>query len=147
MDSEGGGLRFGVAASAFAHLDEDNDGSSQMQAQVDGVLKWRGLSVNTALYSAWVQPDGPVTDQQFDRMGFHLQFGYMLSEHVQPAVRGAVVAPKGADNDIQELALALNILLHGHKLKWQSDFTATNTDDILAARTRFLLRSQLQWSW
>jgi len=102
-DMAGGGLRFGIGASALMNMDLDDDKSddSAMLAEVDFILKIAGFSTSGAFYLA--QTDGKAALDGSDQtrmlgdkdirkgMGFHAQMGYMISKTYQPVVRYSMV--------------------------------------------------------
>lgn len=102
-DMKGGGLRFGIGASALMNMDLDDDDSSDsaMMAELDFILKIAGFSTSGAVYYA--KTDGETatasTDQTRmlsgkairDGLGFHAQAGYMIAKKYQPVIRYSMV--------------------------------------------------------
>lgn len=142
VDLEGGGLRFGVGASGQVDFDADRDNDSQIRGEIDAILKVQGLSSTGGVYVSSVQAGEGFSDRALGAVGFHLQAGYLIAQKVQPAVRIAIVAPDGEDNDQRELALCLGYFPFGHNLKWQTEIAALSSQasDTTDAR----VRSQLQ---
>lgn len=139
-DLEGGPLRFAAAGSLLVGFDGDGGDDGRIQGQIDGIAKLQGLSLSAALYLAFAQGGGGFADQSYAAIGGHVQGGYMISEHLQPAVRYAVVAPDDLDAT-HELAAGFSFYRHEHKLKWQSDIAllGASLTDAVAFRTQLQL--------
>jgi hypothetical protein len=145
VDLEGGDLRLGVGASGQVDFDADRDDSSAVKAELDAILKVHGFSATAAGYVSSRQAGEGFGDRALDKLGFHVQGGYLFGGKYQIAARYAVVAPDTVDDDTREIAGVLGYFASGHNLKWQTDLAAlssqaTNTTDLR-------LRSQLQFAF
>lgn len=119
-DLEGGAPRFGVAAAGLFDLDADGDDESFASGAVDVMLKFRGLSLSSALYAGSRQ-DGPRwSDQRFGAFGHYTQLGYVIARRFEPVVRYAFILPGGGGNDQHDVAGGLNVFFRGHAFKWQT---------------------------
>jgi hypothetical protein len=143
-DLEGGPLRFAIAASTLAELDVDDDGASATRHQLDGVVKVAGLSASAAVYLSTAQDGAGFADQRRDAVGLHVQVGTMLSDVLQPALRYALVDPRGGSNTLHEITAGLSLFQLGHSFKWQTDVSwlGSGAGDARADDVR--LRTQLQ---
>ena len=143
-DFDGGGLRFGVAASVETHFDADNDDDSLLKGEVDYVVKLHGLSVTGGVYHTSEQDGSGFGDRANGDGGAHFQFGYLILDKYQPVIRYGIVDPRhlGTDDIEEEFAFGINVYLKEHLFKWQNDLTAlahAETDT-----TDWMLRSQAQ---
>lgn len=143
-DLEGGPLRFAIGGSGLMDLNADGDDSSGIEGEVDYIVKAHGFSTSGAAYVSSAQSGPGFSDQAFQAVGFHLQAGYVIADIIQPAVRYARIAPKGPDNDLQEILGGLSVYFHEHDVKWQTDGGALLSQVPGGGRTDFLVRSQLQ---
>ena len=146
-DLEGGPARFAVGASSLLDLDADGDDVSGLRGEVDYVLKVHGFSTTGAAYASTAQDGAGLGDQSLDSLGFHVQAGYVLGERYQPAVRYALVAPNGADNNEQEIAAAFSVYFFGHNLKLQTDAAALTHEDPQGGRSDYRVRTLLQLAY
>lgn len=146
-DLEGGPLRFAIAASAIIDLDGDKDDASGICSQADYALKVDGFSSTGGVYVASAQSGMSFSDQSYAALGFHLQAGYMIGGRYQPALRYALIAPDGPDNDRQEVLGGMSIYFFNHGLKWQSEAGALLTDTAGNSKSDYLVRTQLQLSF
>lgn len=144
-DLEGGELRFGVAASGLSDLNADQDDRSSVRGELDYVLKVQGFGTTGAVYVASAQNGAKFSDRTLDALGFHLQAGYVFAKRYQPVIRFALVSPKGAHNNTQELAFGLALYAEKHGFKWQTDVAALS-EQVGAGKTdtETQLRTQLQ---
>ncbi len=138
------GFRYGVGATIFADFDADNNDASDWRAQIDWIIKSKGLSTSGGIYVASQQDGSSVVDRDVSALGAHLQASKFLSNTVAPSIRYSIIKPDGADNDEHSFTGGISVFWHQHLLKWQTDITAilaetsgNNTTDILA-------RTQLQ---
>ncbi len=146
-DFEGGGLRFGIAASVETHFDVDNDDDSLLKGGIDYVVKLYGLSATGGVYHTSEQNGPGFGDRANGDGGAHFQFGYLLLKKYQPVIRYGIVDPRhrGTDDLEQELAFGFNVYLKEHLFKWQNDLTALNY--AATATTDWMVRSQAQLSF
>jgi len=141
-DLEGGGLRFGVAASVMSDLapvseDETTGEITRLDAahsaQVDFSLKAHGFASTGEVF---------LNLEEGGAIGAHLQAGYLLGGKWQPAIR-AVYIDRGDDDVHQEVGAALSAYLYKHSVKWQSDVSAVlGSED--GEDTDLIARSQIQ---
>ncbi len=143
-DLEGGPLRWALAGSGQVDFDADDDGVSNTKGELDFSLKVHGFSATGAYYGSTVQGSADFTDQNYLASGFHVQAGYVIADHYQPAVRFAQVARDGADNDEREVAGAFSIYFFKHSLKWQTDVAVVTLEGPAADRDDVQVRTQLQ---
>ena len=145
-DLEGGSLRIAVGASGLAEIDAAGKDDSSVRAELDYALKVQGFSTTGAVYVSSAQSGGGFFDQSFEAIGFHVQAGYVIAGRVHPAVRYALIAKDGADNDLQEILAGLSVYFWGHRLKWQTDGGTMITEDAGGRQSDYLVRTQLQLS-
>lgn len=145
VDLEGGDLRFGVGASGQLNFDADRNDDSQAKAELDAIVKIQGFDATAAGYVLSVQAGEDFGDRALGALGFHVQAGYLIGGAFQPAVRYAVVAPDGDDDDTREIAGVLGYFASGHNLKWQTDLAALSSQ--ASNTTDLRLRSQLQFAF
>lgn len=143
-DFEGGPLRASLGLASFAAFDLDKDDKSSLRGTVDGLLKYEGLSVNAAAFLGSKQNGKHFRNREHEATGFVLQAGYLVTAHVEPVLRYALVSPKGADNDTHELTGGLNVYFYKHALKWQNDIGASVRPGADTTITDYLYESQLQ---
>jgi len=141
-DFEGGGLRFGVAASAMLNLDMDEDKDSNLRAEVDFILKHSGFSASGAYYTKTSQDGDGISDQASERWGAHFQAGYLLAEKYHPAVRYALVDHDGHKQT--EMVLGFSSYYRKHSVKWQTDVAQLATNHGGSTETDYRVRTQLQ---
>ncbi len=142
VDLEGGPLRFGIGGAGYFGFDADRNNDSIVRGQLDAIVKAHGFSTTGAVYVSSVQAGQGFGDRAFGALGFHLQAGYLIAEHFEPAVRVAIVAPDGNNNDERELSLGLNWFPFGHTVAWQTDIAAISAQATDTTNAR--LRTQLQ---
>ena len=141
-DLEGGGLRWGAAASVWLEGDFDDDARATQRAQLDGVVKVARCSFTAGLYVLAAAPSGgdAFADTEIALVGGHVQGGVMVAPRWQLAARTAWVGdvrtrtPMATDQ--RELALAVNFYAVGHDAKLgaairQIDSNASMNDDTL----------------
>ena len=126
-DLEGGGVRFGIGASAQLEFDADGDDDGAVRGNFDYYLKAHGFATTGGLYVASDEDaeTRKFADQKLSATGMHLQASVLLADVLLPAVRYSRVMPDGADNDEQEIIGGLGVLPYGHKFKVQLDAGAT----------------------
>src|SRR5690606_20982965 len=93
-DFEGGGLRFGIAASVETPFDVDNDDDSRLKGGIDYVVKLYGLSATGGVYHTSEQNGPGFGDRANGDGGAHFQFGYLLLKKYQPVIRYGIVDPR-----------------------------------------------------
>jgi Phosphate-selective porin O and P len=143
-DFEGGPLRASLGLASFTAFDLDRDDKSSLRGTVDGLIKYEGLSVNAAGFIGSQQTGKHFRNRELEATGFVLQVGYLVTPHVEPVARYALVSPKGANNDTHELTGGLNVYFYKHALKWQNDVGASVRPGADATITDYLYESQLQ---
>jgi Phosphate-selective porin O and P len=138
-DLEGGGLRYGVAASYRMNprdFDKDASGTLQIQhaAVVDAVVKVSGLGITGA---AAVVKDG----QAKAKFAFYGQVGYMVQpKTLLVAVRLSQV-PEGSEHK-HEILGAVDWLWKGHNWKWMADGGIIHTSGVSTSDLQ--IRTQIQ---
>lgn len=143
-DLEGGPLRFAVAGSVIAEFDADDDDVSSVRGEVDGIVKVEGLSASGAVYVGTAQDGTGFLDQSYAALGGHVQAGYMITGKLQPAVRYAVVAPDGPDNNVHEILGGFSLYQYKHNFKWQTDVGAQLRETADGTAADLIARAQLQ---
>ncbi|MEJ7599734.1 MAG: porin [Kofleriaceae bacterium] len=118
-DLEGGSTpRYGIAASVWLEGDVDDDDRSQQKVELDYVFKHEGFSTTGGFYVMSDQTGAkPLSDQELSFIGFHAQGGYMVTKHVQPVVRYALVHAELAGTDDQEVSVGANYYAFAHDAK------------------------------
>lgn len=145
VDFKGGGLRFAVANSNSIDLDLDDDNRSSFRTGLDAILHYRHMSASGALYFGLVQNGESFTDQKFDKVGFHIQGGYLINNFIQPVIRYAMISAKGEDNDLAEILGGVSLYFFNHNLKWQSDVgVIVDSSPQVGRNANGLLRTQVQ---
>jgi len=118
-DLEGGGLRWGAAASVWVEGDFDENDQSNDKVELDYIVKASGFSTTGGVY-AMTQQAGvhPLSDQELAYVGFHLQAGYMLTKKISATARYSLAAAQ-VDSlpDEHELTLGGGFYPHGHDAK------------------------------
>lgn len=143
-DFEGGPLRASLGLASFTAFDLDKDDKSSLRGTIDGLLKYQGLSINAAAFIGSKQNGKHFREREHEATGFVLQGGYLVTPHVEPVLRYALVSPKGAYNDTHELTGGLNVYFYKHALKWQNDIGASIRPGADTTITDYLYESQLQ---
>jgi len=146
-DLEGGNLRFGIAAGAYATLDMDDNKDAFVKTTVDTMLKVSGFALSGAFFMQMDQDGDSFTDQTMGLMGAVAQASYAIGGQYVPAARFSWIHDDDADTTNQEIAVGFGALFYGHKVKWQTDVAVqmtkigdTSTSDIVG-------RSQVQFSF
>lgn len=118
-DLEGGGLRWGAAASVWLEGDLDENDASNQKVELDYVVKHSGFTTTGGFYGMTAQTAAQTfSSQELAFVGFHLQAGYMVTPRVQLAARYALVDARLDDSkDQQELALGGSFYGHKHDAK------------------------------
>jgi hypothetical protein len=143
-DFEGGPLRASLGLASFTAFDLDQDDKSSLRGTVDGLIKYQGLAVNAAGFIGSKQNGKHFRNREHEASGFVLQAGYLVTPHVEPVARYALVSPNGPDNDTHELTGGMNVYFYKHSLKWQNDVTASIRPGAEKTITDYLYESQLQ---
>ena len=146
-DLEGGPMRLAVGAGVIVDFDADDTDDGELQGELDFVLKNQGFSLDGAFYAVSAQDGTSFGDQTYNRIGAHVQAGYVLDGKLQPAVRYALVDPDGPDNNVQEILGGLSVYFHEHNLKWQTDGGVEIAQIAGGTEKKFLARTQLQLSF
>lgn len=120
-DFDGGPTRFAIGTAGELDLDADDDKASFVRGTLDGVLKAYGFSGSLAGIISSRQAGDDFATRAYEALGLLAQTGYMLSEHVQPALRYTLIAPAGKA-PTHEFAAGANLYFHKHALKWQNEF-------------------------
>ncbi len=137
-DLQGGGWRFGVAASGRVDFDAEATGNNLLAGEVDYVVKAYGFDTTGGLYAqrrvttegatqgatqgATHGDGGARTVSAETDVGGHVQAGYTVGGRVQTALRYAVVAV-GDEGARRDASVAVSVFWRGHALKWQTDGT------------------------
>jgi hypothetical protein len=143
----GAPLRFAVGGGAIAELDADDDDQSSVRAEIDGVVKLEGASASGAIYAGTLQDGAGFLDQELAAVGGHAQIGYAFGKAIQPALRYAMVAPEGADNNVHEILAGVSLYQFAHSFKWQTDVGLQLRETAADTATDAIARTQLQLSF
>ncbi len=135
-------LRFGVGGSVVAAFDHDGGDDGAVVANLDYMLKHRGLTQTSAVYVGVAQSGGSWTSQAYESLGFHAQVGYTLAGKVQPALRYAMILPSQGERT-SEVGVGVNGYWHRDGWKVQADVNRQQT----GAEVAYLGRTQLQLSF
>ncbi|MEE2829353.1 MAG: porin [Myxococcota bacterium] len=148
IDRKGGDFRFAVAGGVMIDFALADSAASSVTGEVDAIFKVRGFSATTALYLGASQDGDDFSSQNLDRIGFHLQAGYLVGGKVQPAFRYARITGLGDEPEVsQELGAAVSVLFWDHNVKWVTDFTALSAESLEPGDSDFRVRSQMQVSF
>ena len=141
-DLKGGPFRFAIGASTKVDGGLDRDGDAgELGAELDFILKVSGFSLSGAAYYDTPLGEG---DASF---GFHTQLGYVIDGRYGLMTRYARMQDLGADGpSVQEIGGAFSLYAWGHKMKWQTDFSALIDSDPGAGTEEltYLVRTQVQ---
>jgi hypothetical protein len=135
-------LRFGVGGSVVAALDNDGGDDGSVVANLDYMVKHRGVTHTSAVYLGMVQDGGSWTSQAYESLGFHTQVGYNIAGKVQPAVLYAMILPSQGDST-SEVGLGVNGYWHKDNWKLQADVNRQQQ----GAEVGYIARSQIQLSF
>lgn len=134
-DLEGGGLRWGAAASVWIEGDYDSDRKSNQKVELDYVVKNAGFSTTGGFYGMSSQTEAaPFSSQELSHVGFHLQAGYMLTPKLQAAARFALVDVRpdfesGSAADQQEITVGGTFYAFHHDAKLVGAMRLLKTGD------------------
>ncbi len=145
-DLEGGPLRFGIGVSGKTAFNQDEENNSFVSGQADYALKVHGFSTTGAVYFGTEQDEDSdsYSNQSYAGLGLHVQAGYLFLERYAFSLRYALVAPKGSENNSQEIMGGFSVYFRRHSLKWQTDGGVLIHQDPDGDRTDALVRTQLQ---
>jgi hypothetical protein len=144
-DLERGPLRVAVGASGMAGFDFDDDNQSVLLGEIDYALKVEGFSTTGGVYIASAQDGGSFSDRAFQRVGVHIQAGYLVAELLEPALRYGWIGNDGDDNDQQEILAAISLYFFKHGFKWQTDGGLLLSEECVEGDCRdYRIRTQLQ---
>jgi phosphate-selective porin OprO and OprP len=144
-DFEGGGLRFGLGASAVFNFDLDDDKDSSLRAQADYIVKLHGFATSGAYYTKTNQTGAGWGDQSSQAWGAYVQAGYLFDKKYHPEVRYALVDTQTAQQT--EMALGFCSYYRKHSVKWQSDVAQLSTTEGTETTADYQIRTQLQVSF
>ena len=143
VDLDKKGVRFGVAAGARTSFDVADEDDGLVDFGPDFIFKAYGLSVNGAVMARFVQAGPDYADQEFSRFGLLFGAGMLVGDHLQPAVRYALVAPEAGDPE-HEILGGLAAFAFGHGVRGTLDGGANiveqEGDDVIGS----IVRTQLQ---
>jgi hypothetical protein len=142
-DFEGGPTRFAIGAAGELDLDVDDDQTSFARGTLDAVVKAYGLSAGAAFIISSRQAGADFATRAHDATGLLTQLGYMLTEHVQPALRYTLIAPAGTA-PTHEFAAGANLYFHKHAVKWQNELNLRQSEVDGTTHLDSALMSQLQ---
>lgn len=111
IDIDGGGPRFGIAASLLEGLDLSGTSAGVTRMQTDAMLKWEGATVTGAAFLSTVQNDPRSFAQSFDKVGGYLQAGYLVLDTWHPGLRYSAVATPAANLVEHEVLANLTLLI------------------------------------
>ncbi|MEZ4270520.1 MAG: porin [Myxococcota bacterium] len=143
-DLEGGPVCFGVAVGSLINFDIDDDDVSGILAQADYIFKAYGFSTTGGVYFSSGQDGQDFRDQVFAAVGLHAQASYLIAQRMLPALRYAVIAPDGSNNDFHEITAAFSVFFFAHRLKWQNEVMSKLREQSGADTVDYTLRSQVQ---
>ena len=146
-DLEGGSLRFGIAAGAYATLDLDDSKDAFTKATVDTMLKVSGFALSGAFYLQMDQNGEAFSDQKMGLMGAFAQASYAINGKYVPAARFTWLNDDDADKTTMEIAGGFSTMLFKHKVKWQTDVAMVTTKVGDASSNDIVARSQLQFNF
>lgn len=148
IDRKGGGFRFAIGGGTMLNFGPPEDSAGSIYTNIDAIFKAAGVSATAALYLSATQSGETFSSQSLDRVGFHLQAGYLIAGRVFPAFRYArAESLSGSDEVSQEVGVAVSVLAYGHHVKWVTDVTALAEEDLAPEATDFRIRSQIQVSF
>ena len=148
IDRKGGGFRFAIGGGAMLNFGLPEDSAGSVSTNIDAIFKAAGFSATAALYLTPTQSGAAFSSQSLDRVGFHVQAGYLIAGRVYPAFRYARAEGLSESGDVsQEVGVAVSVLAYGHHVKWVTDITALAEEDLAPEATDFRVRSQIQVSF
>ncbi len=118
-DLEGGAPRFGVGGAVVVDLEKD--AGLPALGLVDVAFKAHGFALTSAVYVSAGQDGAELSDRRVDAIGHYTQAGYVIADRIEPVVRYAFLMPLDGEADTHDVSLGLNLFLHGHALKLQSN--------------------------
>ncbi|MCB9641600.1 MAG: hypothetical protein H6728_00785 [Myxococcales bacterium] len=144
-DIEGGGLRFAAGAGTYIEWDADRDGQAGIQAEIDYSLKAHGFA-STGSFKLATRQQSSFLEQKLHSLGVMFQASYIFQKTYQLAARYAFTSTPNTSNTLpqHEFSMAFGILLYGHHLKWQNEFSVLLLDEQGQQSTYYRLRSQIQ---
>ena len=152
-DHKGGEFRLAVGLGGV-WLHSYDDDASAVRANLDFIMKVRGLSLSGAAYVAMDETTDAAgeTSLGMTSLGLHAQASYLLGDVYQPVVRFEWHMPdevSASDPDEKVALLGFNWFFKGHSVKWQNDVgLAIHSDGSGASdRTDLRFRSQLQFAF
>jgi len=154
-DFDKGSFRWALAFGGMLMMDTEDSASSLIAAQVDLLVKFRGLTISAAGYVTSTQVGPSFDDQDWERAGFHVHAGYLIGPRdwvVRPEVvaRYAQIAERGGV-DVEEATAGINLFFEGYGIRWSTDVALAFYQPRLAAdgpdTTDYQLRTQLQLSF
>jgi hypothetical protein len=141
-DFSGGGLRFGVATGGMFDAGLHEGGVPRAVGAVDAIAKAHHFTVNGAAFLGSTT-QGERFDARPESLGAYLQAGYLLFDHVQPAIKVGRILSSAPEAGLQEYMVGINAYVLGDQLKWQTDAGTLIYDDGPVASAS-LVRTQLQ---
>ena len=148
VDRKGGGFRFAVAGGAMLDFDAADGTGGAVTGEVDAIFKVAGFSATTALYLGAAQDGDTFGDQALNRIGFHVQVGYLIGGKVHPAFRYARISGLGDEEETsQEVSGGVSVLAFGHNVKWSADVAALAEESLAPSDSDFRVRTQMQVSF
>jgi len=130
-------------------------GFDQRHAEVDLMVKWRGLSLlaeclwRTAATPTRLGVDAngaQVTERARDAWGYFAQVGYAFTTYLDAQVRWGELFPIGAGSPVarsRELGASVGWYPYGHDLKLQMDYFRLSTEDLAVGRHQVRVQAQL----
>ena len=125
-----------VARLLSVDLNLMNTSDPEIKAQLDYMVKNSGIS----------STGGVFYDKDSKDLGVHTQVGYVLGNNYQPALSYTLLKTDGGDKT-QVINVADSKYIHGHSVKWQTDFTTLVSDVGSNSTTSYMGRTQIQFAF
>lgn len=135
---------FAVAAGAQVTMNADQADEGAVRAVLDWMGRYNWFSVSGGFWLASEQTGDLWSEQSFDAWAVQAQVGAILGGVVEPAFRYAFIAPRGAENDMQEILGSVGIFVKGHKLKVVTDGGALLDETPTGTEVSYRMRMNLE---
>lgn len=144
-DLKGGPVRGAAAVSAI--FEPAMAGAlPRIRAEVDGILKWRHLSVSAALYLQAEGARAALASVETKQLGFHAQAGQVLGRRQRGELAARYARVNVLDGGWQdESSVAGSLFISGHTLQCTADLTLLRRRSAIGAQSQDpRVRVQLQ---